>query len=59
MRLQKVRQRGDAGSVVIPTLIASLLGALLAVGGSIALVKAQSNQTVAPVTKPLVTYDQR
>jgi ethanolamine transporter EutH len=49
----------DRGAVIISMLIASLVGGLLAVGASIALVKSQSDLDVAPVKKPLVTYDQR
>jgi hypothetical protein len=45
--------------VIISMLIASLVGGALAVGASIALVKSQADQDVAPVKKPLVTYDQR
>jgi hypothetical protein len=59
MALQGGRHLPDRGAIIIPTLIASLLGAVLAVGASIALVKAQSDANVAPVKKPLVTYDQR
>jgi hypothetical protein len=50
---------GDRGSVLIPTLIASLIGALLAVSASVALVRSQSDADAPPVQKPLVTYDQR
>jgi hypothetical protein len=56
MALPASRERG---AIVIPTLIAALLGAVLAVGGSVVLVRSQANPSVAPVNKPLVTYDQR
>jgi hypothetical protein len=59
MALRGGTEHSDRGAVLISILIASLVGAVLAVGGSIALVKAQSDQDVAPVKKPLVTYDQR
>ncbi len=49
--------RSDRGSVLIPTLIAALLGALLAVGASIAVVQVSSSANVTPVTNPV--YDSR
>jgi hypothetical protein len=52
-------ERSEKGAVIIPTLIATLLGAALAVGGSVALVQSQSNPNVAPVRQPLIDYDQR
>jgi hypothetical protein len=59
MALNRGRDRPDKGAVIVSMLIASLLGAAAAVGASIALVKGQSDADVAPVKKPLVTYDQR
>jgi ethanolamine transporter EutH len=59
MALRGGTEHPDRGAVIISMLIASLIGGLLAVGASFALVKAQSDQDVAPVKKPLVTYDQR
>jgi ethanolamine transporter EutH len=59
MALRGGTQHSDRGAVIISMLVASLVGGALAVGASIALVKAQSDQDVAPVKKPLVTYDQR
>jgi len=59
MALHGGRDRPDKGAVIISTLIASLLGAAVAVGGSIALVRAQTDADVDPVRRPLVTYDQR
>lgn len=59
MALRGGNEHSDRGAVIISMLIASLIGGLLAVGASFALVKAQSDQDVAPVKKPLVTYDQR
>jgi uncharacterized membrane protein len=49
----------DQGSVLIPTLIAAVLGAVLAVGASVVLVQSASDSGAAPVQKPLVTYDER
>jgi hypothetical protein len=51
--------RPEQGSVLIPTLLASLLGALLAVSASVVLVQAASDTDAAPVQKPLVSYDQQ
>src|SRR6266536_1665368 len=60
MALQGGRDRRDRGAVIVPILVASLLGAGLAVGGAVALVKSQQSTTsIAPVNKPLVSYDQR
>jgi hypothetical protein len=59
MAPQGGRDRKDRGAVIVSTLIAALVGALLAVGGSFVLVRAQTNSTPAPVTEPLVQYDQR
>jgi len=49
----------DEGSVLIPTLLASLIGAVLAIGASVVVVQSASDTDAAPVQKPLVTYDQR
>jgi hypothetical protein len=51
--------RADQGSVLVPTLLASLIGALLAIGASVVVVQAASDTDAAPVQKPLITYDQR
>jgi len=59
MALQGGKDRTDRGSVLIPTLIASLLGAVLAVGGAVVVVRTQSDTNVAPLQQPLITYDQR
>lgn len=52
-------ERADRGAIIIPALIASLVGALLAVGASIAVVKGSNDANIAPVKKPLISYDQR
>jgi hypothetical protein len=49
----------DQGSVLIPTLLACLIGAVLAVGASVVVVQSASDSNAAPVQKPLITYDQR
>ena len=49
----------EQGSVLIPTLIASLIGAVLAVGASVVVVQSASDSGAAPVQQPLITYDQR
>jgi uncharacterized membrane protein len=49
----------EQGSVLIPTLIAAVVGAVLAVGASVVLVQTASDSGAAPVQKPLVSYDER
>lgn len=49
----------EQGSVLLPTLIAAVVGAVLAVGASVVLVQAASDSGAPPVQKPLVTYDER
>lgn len=49
----------EQGSVLVSTLIAAVIGAVLGVGASVVVVQAASDSGAAPVTKPLVTYDQR
>lgn len=51
--------RAERGFVLIPTLLATVAGAVLAVGASVVLVQAASDTDVAPVQRPLITYDQR
>jgi len=51
--------RGERGFVLIPTLLAAVIGAVLAVGASVVLVQAASDSNAGPVQKPLITYDQR
>jgi hypothetical protein len=59
MAIQGHRDRTDRGSVLIPTLVATLVGAVLAVGGAVVLVQSQSDSdVVAPLQQPLITYDQ-
>ena len=49
----------EQGSVLVPTLIAAVVGAILAVGASVVVVQTASDSGAQPVTKPLVTYDER
>jgi type II secretory pathway component PulJ len=49
----------EQGSVLLPTLIAAVVGAVLAVGASVVLVQTASDSGAAPVQKPLITYDER
>lgn len=51
--------RRDQGSVLVPTLLAAVVGGLLAVGASLVVVQSASDSGAAPVEKPLITYDQR
>jgi uncharacterized membrane protein YccC len=50
---------GEQGSVLMPTLIASLIGAVLAIAAAVVVVQSASDADAAPVQKPLITYDQR
>jgi hypothetical protein len=59
MAPQRGRESADRGAIIIPALIASLVGAVLAVGASVAVVKASNDATPGPVSKPLISYDQR
>jgi len=45
--------------LLVSTLVAAVIGGLLAVGASLVLVSATSDSDAAPVDKPLVTYDER
>lgn len=49
----------ERGSVLVPTLIAAVIGAVLAVGASVVVVQSASDSGSAPVTKPLISYDER
>jgi hypothetical protein len=53
------RDRAEQGSVLIPTLLASLIGAVLAVGASVVVVQSAADTDAPPVQKPLITYDSR
>jgi len=53
------RDRAEQGSILIAALIASLLGAVLAVGASVVLVQSASDADAPPVQKPLISYDER
>jgi hypothetical protein len=50
---------GDRGQILISTLVAAVVGGLLALGASLVLVSSASNTDVPPVSKPLITYDQK
>jgi Tfp pilus assembly protein PilX len=49
----------DRGQILISTLVAAVVGGLLALGASLVLVSSASNTNVPPVNKPLITYDQK
>ncbi|HYT10301.1 MAG TPA: hypothetical protein VEL73_06530 [Mycobacteriales bacterium] len=55
----RITARAEQGSVLLPTLIASLVGAVLAIAASVVLVQAASESSAVPIQKPLITYDQR
>jgi hypothetical protein len=54
-----VKRPDDQGAILIPTLVAAVVGGLLAVGASLVVVSSASDSGAAPVDKPLVTYDQK
>jgi hypothetical protein len=49
----------DRGAILISTVVAAVVGGLLAVGASLILVSSASDSGAPPVDKPLITYDQR
>jgi hypothetical protein len=49
----------DRGAILISTVVAAVVGGLLAVGASLVLVSSASDSGAPPVDKPLITYDQR
>jgi hypothetical protein len=49
----------DRGQILISTVVAAVVGGLLALGASLVLVSSASNTNVPPVNKPLITYDQK
>jgi hypothetical protein len=51
--------RGDRGAIVISTVVAAVVGGLLALGASLVLVSSASDSGAPPVDKPLITYDQK
>lgn len=55
----RTRDRADQGFVLISTLLATVIGAVLAIGASVVLVQAASDSNAGPVQQPLITYDQR
>jgi len=49
----------DRGAILVSTVAAAVVGAVLAVGASLVLVSSASDSDAPPVTKPLISYDQR
>lgn len=49
----------DRGAILISTVVAAVVGGLLAVGASLVLVSSASDSGAPPVDRPLITYDQR
>jgi hypothetical protein len=49
----------DRGAILISTVVAAVVGGLLAVAASLVLVSSADNTDVPPVDKPLITYDQK
>ena len=49
----------DRGAILISTLVAAVVGGLLALGASLVLVSSASDSNAPPVSKPLITYDQK
>jgi hypothetical protein len=49
----------DRGAILISTVVAAVIGGLLAVGASLVMVSSASDSDAPPVDKPLITYDQR
>jgi hypothetical protein len=49
----------DRGAILISTVVAAVVGALLALAASLVLVSSASDSNAPPVNKPLITYDQK
>jgi hypothetical protein len=49
----------DRGAVLVSALVATVVGAVLAVGASLIVVSSASDAGAPPVDKPLVSYDQK
>lgn len=49
----------DRGAILISTVVAAVVGGLLALGASLVLVSSASDSNVPPVNQPLITYDQK
>ena len=49
----------DRGAILISTVVAAVVGGLLALGASLVLVSSASDSNAPPVNKPLITYDQK
>lgn len=56
---ERLTGRGDRGAILISTVVAAVVGGLLALGASLVLVSSASDSGAAPVDKPLITYDQK
>jgi hypothetical protein len=50
---------GDRGAILISTVVAAVVGGLLALGASMVLVSSASDSDAPPVNQPLITYDQK
>lgn len=60
MRSDERRSRpGDRGAILVSTVVAAVVGGLLAIGASLVLVSSASDSDAPPVNKPLITYDQK
>ena len=49
----------DRGQILISTVVATVVGGLLALGASLVLISSASDSNAPPVNKPLITYDQK
>ena len=49
----------DRGAILISSVVAAVVGGLLARGASLVLVSSASDTNAPPVNKPLITYDQK
>jgi hypothetical protein len=49
----------DRGAILISTVVAAVVGGLLAFGASLVLVSSASDTNAPPVNQPLITYDQK
>ena len=47
----------DSGIAVVPIVLSALVGLIVAVVGSVAIVSAGTAKPADPVTKPLIVYD--
>ena len=49
----------DRGAILISTVVAAVVGGLLALGASLVLASSASDSNAPPVNKPLITYDKK